>query len=438
MGTARHLAVAARTRRHLLRVRAGFERPRVSLADAATESSIPIAACSSRIAMILREILKKNRPIEIRTNRIVTETLARFCFGIWLGATLWSANASSADWNAESAPQYNRLFQQTNGWIGADGDFTVALTNGLTLWLFSDTFIGEVRDGRRVHATMINNSAALQHGVDPANARVEFFHGKSPDGKPAALIKPADGKGWLWLFDGVMANGKLFLFLAQIERTDDKSVFGFRQIATWLGEVSNPFAPPTQWHVMQRKIPFAKFKAGENRSFGSALLVTNGFIYIFGTRERKETGKRMILARAPEAALENFAAWQFRTRDGWSINEEAATDLCDGMASEFSVSWLPSLRRFILICTEKGLSEKIVVRTAIEPWGQWSAPTVVYRCPEVMWDKQIFCYAAKAHPMLSSATNELIVTYAANSFEFVQIVNDARLYRPQFVRVKLP
>jgi uncharacterized protein (DUF58 family) len=76
MGTARHLAVAARTRRHLLRVRAGFERPRVSLADAATESSIPIAACSSRIAMILREILKKNRPIEIRTNRIVTETLA--------------------------------------------------------------------------------------------------------------------------------------------------------------------------------------------------------------------------------------------------------------------------------------------------------------------------------------------------------------------------
>ncbi len=406
--------------------------------------------------MIPREILKKIRQIELRTNRIVTETLAGFfisaiaifvpvlntwtrvCFGISVGVTLFIPQARSADWSTESLPQYNRLFQQTNGWIGADGDFTVTLTNDLTLWLFSDTFIGEVRHGHRVHAAMVNNSVALQHGVDPANARVEFFHGKSADGKPAALITPADGKGWFWLFDGVMADGKLFLFLSQIERTDDKSVFGFRQIATWLGEVSNPLAPPIQWHITQRKIPFAKFGAGESRSFGSALLVTNGFIYIYGTRERKEAGKMMILARAPETDLENFAAWQFRTHNGWSTNAKAATGLCEGMASEFSVSWMPSLQRFVLICTENGLSEKIIARTAIEPWGKWSEATVVYRCPEAKWDKQIFCYAAKAHPMLSSTTNELIVTYAANSFDFAQIVNDARLYWPQFVRVKLP
>src|SRR4029078_11412566 len=104
--------------------------------------------------------------------------------------------ASSTNWTAESAPQYDQLFQRTNGWTGADGDFTVTLSNGLTLWLFSDTFVGDVRGGHRVHATMINNSVALQHGVDPANARVEFFYGKSTKGKPAALITPADGKGW--------------------------------------------------------------------------------------------------------------------------------------------------------------------------------------------------------------------------------------------------
>jgi hypothetical protein len=47
---------------------------RASLAVATIESSIPIAACSFRVAMIPREILKKIRQIEIRTNRIVTET----------------------------------------------------------------------------------------------------------------------------------------------------------------------------------------------------------------------------------------------------------------------------------------------------------------------------------------------------------------------------
>ena len=322
---------------------------------------------------------------------------------IYLGMMLVAAQASGTDWSSESLPQYDRLFQQTNGWTGADGDFTVKLTNDLTLWLFSDTFIGEVRDGHRVGAAMITNSAALQHGNNAANARVEFFYGKSNDGKPAALVAPADGKGFFWLFDGVMARRKMFLFLTQIEHTDDKSAFGFRQIGTWLGEVSNPTAPPTQWHIIQKQIPFAHFGTGGSRSFGSAILATNGFVYIYGTDERKGMGKTMILARAPEGTLGDFATWQFCTRNGWSPNVEAAMNLCSGMASEYSVSWLPALRRYVLICTEIGLSEKIIARTAVDPWGPWSAPTVVYRCPDTKGDKRIFCYAAKAHPMLASA-----------------------------------
>jgi Domain of unknown function (DUF4185) len=368
---------------------------------------------------------------------VILNSLTRICFGVLLVAMLFVAQVQGAGWSGQNVPQYDRLFRQTNGWIGADGDFTVALTNGLTLWLFSDTFIGHVRDGHRVHSTMINNSVALQHGIDPTNASIEFFHSQSPDGKPTALIVPADGKGWFWPSDGIMAHGKLILFLAQIERTGDQSVFGFRQTGTWLGEVSNPLAPPAQWQVTQIKVPFARFGVDENRSFGSALLATNGFIYIYGTRERKDAGKMMILARAPDTDLENFASWQFRARDGWSTNAEAAADLCDGMASEFSISWLLSLRRYVLICTENGLSEKIIARTAMEPWGPWSSATTVYRCPEAKWGKQIFCYAAKAHPMLSPSRDELIVTYAANSFDPAQVLNNARLYWPRFVRVKL-
>ena len=346
------------------------------------------------------------------------------------------AHAQAANWSAESAPDYDRLFQRTNGWIGADGDFTVALTNGLTLWLFSDTFVGEARDGRRTHATMINNSAAWQRGTDPAGARVEFFYGRAGDGKPSALVKPADGKGWFWLFDGAMVRGKLFLFLTQIEHTGDKSVFGFRQIGAWLGEVSNPFAPPTQWRVVQQKIPFAQFGSNESRSFGSAVLVTNGFVYIFGTHERKGMSRTMILARVPETNAEDFASWRFRAGNGWSTNVADAADLCAGMATEYSVSWLPELRRYVLICTENGLSEKILARTAIEPWGPWGPATTVYRCPEAGWSNQIFCYAAKAHPMLAAKPDELIVTYAANSFSLSQVMDDARLYWPRFVRVK--
>jgi hypothetical protein len=349
--------------------------------------------------------------------------------------TLLPPVARAADWRAESLPEYDHVFQRTNGWIGADGDFTVTLTNDLTLWLFSDTFVGKVRDHRRLNATMVNNSAAWQRGIGSSGARLEFFTGTSADGKPAALIRPADGKGWFWLFDAVMTHGRLFLFLVQIERTNDNSVFGFRQIGLWIGEVSNPLARPTQWHVEQRKIPFAQFTAGERRSFGSATLTTDGFIYIFGTRERIGPAKTMILARTPAESLVDFAVWQFRTDNGWTTNAIQAADLCDGVASEYSVSWLPALQQFVLICSENGLSPNVIARTAPQPWGPWSKPAVVFRCPEAAWDTNFFCYAAKAHPMLASAPNELIVTYAANSFDFSQLVNDTRLYWPRFVRL---
>jgi hypothetical protein len=344
--------------------------------------------------------------------------------------------ACGANWLASGAPEFDRLFQRTNGWVGADGNFAVTLTNDLTLWLFSDTFIGEVQGGYRTNATMINNSIAWQHGSNPQTGRLEFFYHQTTDGKPASLITPADGKGWFWLFDGVMEHGKLFLFLAQIERTDDKSVFGFRQKGVWLGEVSNPFAPPTQWRVTQKKIPFAQSGTDENRFFGSAVLTTDDFVYIFGTREPKGKDKKMILARAPEKGLGDFTTWQFRTRNGWTTNAAEVADLCSGVASEYSVSWLPTLKRYVLVCTENGLSEKIIARTATEPWGTWSEASVVYRCPEMARDKRIFCYAAKAHPMLTMTEGELIVTYAANSTDFSRLLNDARLYWPRFVRLR--
>ena len=94
--------------------------------------------------------------------------LAGLCLGF-----VFVTQVCGADWSVESAPAYDALFQRTNGWTGADGDFTVALTNGLTLWLFSDTFIGEVRNGHRINTTMVHNSAAWQHGTDPATARID-------------------------------------------------------------------------------------------------------------------------------------------------------------------------------------------------------------------------------------------------------------------------
>jgi hypothetical protein len=62
---------------------------------------------------------------------------------------------------------------------------------------------------------------------------------------------------------------------------------------------------------------------------------------------------------------------------------------------------------------------------------------LVYRCPEMDWAPKVFCYAAKAHPELTKAPDELLITYAANAWNFWDLFSDARLYWPRFVRVKL-
>src|SRR5262249_2295869 len=68
--------------------------------------------------------------------------------------------------------------------------------------------------------------------------------------------------------------------------------------------------------------------------------------------------------------------------------------------------------------------------------GPWSAPVLLYRCPEMGKDKGVFSYAAKAHPW-AAAGNELVVSYCVNTWEFARLFRDDKVYRRKFVRVEL-
>src|SRR5271155_1761171 len=89
---------------------------------------------------------------------------------LWFGFLGMLAGAGAAP---VSAPDLDALFHRTNGWIGADGDYSIQLNSRTILWLFGDTVIGQVRDGKRVNATMVNNSIALQ----PIGGSPSFFYG---------------------------------------------------------------------------------------------------------------------------------------------------------------------------------------------------------------------------------------------------------------------
>ena len=340
---------------------------------------------------------------------------------------------------AQPAPELDALFQNRAPWIGGDGDYSVRIGANDIVWLFSDTFAGEIRDGKRVNTKMVNNTAALQHGSGP-DAKIEFFIGKSNDGKPAALFTPESKRGWFWPQAAIMASDdRLCVFLAQIEKSPGTGAFAFKQIDQRLGIVANPLDSPNDWRVREIALPCTELTGARSRVFGSSILRDGEFLYIYGIDEikpRTARGKHMILARVKSDDIENVSAWRFFHDGIWQEDFKACTHLADNLANEFSVSYLPDAKRFAAIYTEDGISPKILLRDAPTPWGPWSAPQTLFECPEIKWDKRVFCYAAKAHPLLA-ANDELVISYVAGSHDFWHVFSDARLYWPRFIRAKL-
>lgn len=383
--------------------------------------------------------------------------IAMFISGVWLVAvssgnvrndrpaanepiTRNSLSDSGRLTNFASAPLagLDARFQQTNGWIGADADYSVRLSPERTLWLFDDTWVGSIRDGKRIHPIMINNSVAIQQG-DRDTGRLRFVFGHDGDGRPASLIAPADRRGWFWPEAGAVVGKRLYIFLSQVEKTGAGGAFGFHFIGQSLGIVSNPQDDPTLWKVEQRKIPFSEFTSRRELAFGAAVLRQGDYLYIYATErdlQSSDRSRHLVIARAPLATVGDFSFWRFYVEGQWEMNSAKPSPLIDHAATECSVSYLAALNRYILVYTENGLSSHILARTAVAPWGPWSEAATVYTCPEMSWGKRIFCYAAKAHPSLGS-DNELVLSYVANSFDVWQVLADARLYWPRFVSVKV-
>ena len=357
--------------------------------------------------------------------------IALFAAGILLQAP--KVRADDLKFTSQSAPELDALFQSTNGWTGADGAFSIPLSTNRTLWLFSDTWVGSVSGGKRHQPVMINNSIALQqHGSAP-----EFFYPTNESGRAESFVKPAEGPGYFWLFHGVRAASGLYLFLHQVKTVDTKSVWGFRAIGVSIGFVANPDEPPSRWKMEQTKLPFAEYLEKESISFGSAVMKEGEYIYVYGNSARGlPTERGTIVARVPENKLLDFDAWRFFSNGKWETSFRAATPIFPDAPSESSVWYQPSLKKYVAVYSQ-GIWGKIVLRTANSPTGPWDHARTIYECPEMKWSPKVFCYAGKGHPELANHPDELIITYAANSHDFLEVLGDARLYWPRFFRVQV-
>ena len=107
-----------------------------------------------------------------------------------------------------------------------------------------------------------------------------------------------------------------------------------------------------------------------------------GWIYLFGSGEYRKSSPR--LARIPAASLEDHSRWEYlnpRAADGrptWSSNEtDAAPLFTHDVIGEFSVAYLPPVRRYVMLYNSHR-PRGITLRSAEKPWGPWSEGSVIF------------------------------------------------------------
>ncbi|HEY4220540.1 MAG TPA: hypothetical protein VGO62_04340, partial [Myxococcota bacterium] len=87
-----------------------------------------------------------------------------------------------------------------------------------------------------------------------------------------------------------------------------------------------------------------------------------------------------------------------------------------------------------LVSTDGFGAAPVVMRTTQSPSEPWSAPVTLAR-PSVPANGLV--YSAKAHPELSGADGDLVITYCTNDSDLATLVDDDSIYYPRFLRVQL-
>jgi hypothetical protein len=358
------------------------------------------------------------------------------------------------EFTAAPAPEWSDLFLRKSGWFGGDGIFAIPLSGrdsqkaDSVLFLFSDTVVGEIEDGKlKPGMSMINNSVAVLNGKAADSTHIAFrIAGEK--GAFKAVFTPKTDKPdkdtYFWLGDGFVnpdAGKDLFVFAYKITNTHDKSGFPFKETGNSLIRVpaGSPFPYTDQ---QQFDLPFNNYKTGEETiSFGSAVFNNSesagesgadGFLYVYGT---KGATKKLVSARIKPGKVTSFDQWEFWNGKGWSNDVKSVAALSDSVSNELSVSRL-SKGKYALVYQLGSLFPEICMQVGPTPVGPFGPRIALYKTSADIKDPDLFTYNAKAHPALS-APGELLVSYNVNTFKFFEVMaRQPNLYRPRFVRVK--
>jgi hypothetical protein len=345
-----------------------------------------------------------------------------------------------------------QLQANPHGMVGQDGAFSIALDDGTALWFFGDTVVGRRTpgdslwyhlgkpiggldmSGKRGIDQMLNNTGLILRDKTGAAGLRDFTYLTNADGTLKCLLPLLPGevadRDRIWCQHGIEIEGTLILsFIKVITFEEARWPFpvGFEIVGSGLAVGSKH---DWRFERVVHQQDSVLWRA-EVPHFGVAFVrpvVTDGFVYVYGSIAGPQT-QHCHVARVPIGRIEQFPAYEYFDGSSWSSVVTDSTPVMEGMPSEVSVSWNAYLGCYLAVHSDL-LSGRIVGRTARNPWGLWSAPTLLWHARPKYGVPEGFIpliYAGKEHPTLSDEGGRVIyLTY----IEFEE-------YYPHLVRIEL-
>ncbi len=349
-------------------------------------------------------------------------------------------------------------FPYQQGWLGADGAYSVPIGTGQSLWIFADTFIGPSSATSRAQANgFIHNSIAIS-SCSGSNCTFNYYWIGMGTASPGPVFA-APGADWFWPMDGFIYNGTLYLALMQMH-AQGSGAFGFAYSGSQLASIANYTAPPSQWNIQYQQL-----NTGGDAVPGLSIVANQGpggnpdpsnpqgasFAYFF-----TDVGSTPYLAllRLPLADLDHAARptnndWQYLNTGGaWAAWQNTATTLpadnaavISPAATEMTVRYHSSTNQWIAVYP-LGLNNQGYYSLSNSLLSGWGTAEPLYSYPEMQpgnanYTPNLFCYADKEHVEFETA-GQLFFTYACNSTVESEVTNNMNLYHPVVATKTLP
>ncbi|MCT9084233.1 DUF4185 domain-containing protein [Streptomyces fulvoviolaceus] len=343
--------------------------------------------------------------------------------------------------------RYGDDASRVDDWTGGDGTHSVRLPDGRVLWLFSDTYLGQVYGPpnpvgesyawRDTTAPLVRNSAVVMR-----DRRLEST-------LPTPLFPDPAPNQWRWPV------------AARVEPRSPGSDEKVVRVLLWVrtaGQSPWIYGVPTATEVATLSLPDLRVESitkvldeqlvqdpSRRVLFGTTLVEEDGWTYVFGGDDGQAASRpasSAYVARVPEGRLGEPGAWRYWDGAAWTAGARPRAVLGDGrrtgVGSAFSVVRADGTYvLFTMAAGTKGLST-VTSYWACSPAGPWHGPTKDFS--PALPHAQVAAYNPQTHPELAG-DGRVVLSYDVNWLETAgasaQISRNVSLYRPRFVTLRL-